>query len=168
MQAPQTAERDIVWEARYKLSKHDDGLALADDVMIFAYPKLKKMFKVKHRKDKNKLKKILKKAAVGAVEGYHVLLDPRESLKHKSTQCNDGPSPVKRLKVQKKLSASTSCMSSLAPPPAPSVFGRPVPRGMLGWQVNPPSPPPKPTATANLKGMLSLGKQVMSPAHRPR
>jgi hypothetical protein len=167
MQAQKLLGRDIVWESRYKLKhKHDDGLALADDVMIFAYPKLKKLFKVKHGKAKRRLKRLLKKAAMGAIEGYCVTVDERESVQHKGTQCNDGPSPMKRLKVQRTLTASASCMPT--PVAAPSPIGKPVPRGMLGWQVHPPSPPPKPKSTANLKGMLSLGKQVTSPVDRRR
>jgi hypothetical protein len=113
----QRAERDRVWEEKYKLRHQiDHGDALVEDIVIFSYAKMKQLFNVKSSKHKKILKRVLKKAAAGAVEGYNVTVDDREALQHKGTQCVDGPSPQKRLKVTKRLGASSSVVAALAKP----------------------------------------------------
>jgi hypothetical protein len=158
-------DRDRAFENCYTLAaKVDDSPALADDFKVFAYEALKKIFQVKRSKEKKLLRKVLLKAATQAIEGYYVAVDGRECLKHQGVQCDDGPSPQKKLRLKKVIAPSSSCVAAAAPT---AEISKVVPRGMLTKDVYRPERKSPPKVTSNLRGMMSLGKQVSSPVRSP-
>ena len=88
----------------------------------------------------------------------------RECLKHQGVQCDDGPSPQKKLRLKKVIAPSSSCVAAAAPT---AEISKVVPRGMLTKDVYRPERKSPPKVTSNLRGMMSLGKQVSSPVRSP-
>jgi hypothetical protein len=146
----------------------DDGQSLAEDVFTFAKQKIFKLLKLtksKHKRKRRKIKKIIIAAAAEAAELYHVHVDSVEHVASVETNSigSQYEEPAKRpkLKLQRMLAPSPIMPEQKKSAPEPDM--RPVPRGHLADQFLPKLRPEPPKATTNLRGMMSLGKQVVDP-----
>jgi hypothetical protein len=159
------AERDCLFEQKYLLRhKVDDSDSLADDFKVYSYYLVKKLFKVRKSKQKKKLKKVLLRAAKEAIRGYYVAVDGRETVRHDGVQCDDGPSPQKKLRLKKTIAPSSMAPATAAPTVE---ISKPVPRGQLTKDVYKPKRQSPPKVTENLRGMVSLGRHVVDELTSP-